>query len=342
MKNRYTIIFILVFFVSMLWFFFKLALLIFSIVALLTIVLYPWYVQKLTSKYKPYLNWDEAYHFKVKDNWNLPFYYYGDPAAIYPKSFTKRKKEEKRLSKSSLLLKNPRVQSSQKIEKYPIILCHGIMANHLSFDLTPDLSLALYLKRHGFHVYSIDLRGCGLSYLEDNGNKKNIQSKLKTVQFWKKLYSSSNEAKFSFDNMVEDIPDIINAVLTHHKKKTGFKTEKIHWLGHSLGSMLPYAAFNKDPLLKKKIKSYILLGSPIGVSGISHKLVESFLKYPRKYVSSINLKFFAKLFSPFAGKIKTQVDDFLYNDKLVSHDNIRRYLIYAIENINPLLTDHLI
>ena len=45
----------------------------------------------------------------------------------------------------------------------PILLCHGLGANRFNFDLGPEVSLARYLQQEGFDVWSIDLRGRGLS-----------------------------------------------------------------------------------------------------------------------------------------------------------------------------------
>ena len=45
----------------------------------------------------------------------------------------------------------------------PVLLCHGLGANRFNFDLGAEVSLARYLQKQGFDVWSVDLRGRGLS-----------------------------------------------------------------------------------------------------------------------------------------------------------------------------------
>ena len=45
----------------------------------------------------------------------------------------------------------------------PLLLCHGLGANHFIFDVAPRVSLARYLKKRGWDVWLLDLRGVGTS-----------------------------------------------------------------------------------------------------------------------------------------------------------------------------------
>ena len=45
----------------------------------------------------------------------------------------------------------------------PVLLCHGLAANHVNFDFDPPHSLAHVLAAAGFEVFSVDWRGAGAS-----------------------------------------------------------------------------------------------------------------------------------------------------------------------------------
>src|SRR5262245_40754720 len=45
----------------------------------------------------------------------------------------------------------------------PILLSHGLAANHLAMDLDPPYSLADHLNSAGFDCYAVDWRGTGHS-----------------------------------------------------------------------------------------------------------------------------------------------------------------------------------
>src|SRR3954468_15467497 len=45
--------------------------------------------------------------------------------------------------------------------RLPVILCHGLGANHFGFDLAPEVSLARRLAALGFDVFALELRGHG-------------------------------------------------------------------------------------------------------------------------------------------------------------------------------------
>ncbi len=52
----------------------------------------------------------------------------------------------------------------------PVILCHGVGANHVCYVPKPYPSLARHLVEEGYDVYAIDLRGRGLSS-QPNGRR---------------------------------------------------------------------------------------------------------------------------------------------------------------------------
>ncbi len=98
----------------------------------------------------------------------------------------------------------------------PVVLCHGLGANRFNFDLVEERSLARSLAGRGFDVWSLELRGTGMSSRPG-------------------LFSPFSWA-FDFDDHLDlDIPAALELVL----RVSG--SQKIFWVGHSMGGMLGYA-----------------------------------------------------------------------------------------------------
>ena len=144
--------------------------------------------------------------FRVADGWELALSVYGDPAR------TRR--------------------------RHPVMLCHGLGSNRLSFDIDQEHSLAAWLVEQGYGVYSIDLRGHGLS--ERPGPERTRDS-------------------WGFVEYCElDVPAAIDTVLA----RTG--AERLHFIGHSMGGILLYA---HTAIAEPRIRSGITIGSSLDYSG---------------------------------------------------------------------------
>ena len=99
--------------------------------------------------------------------------------------------------------------------RFPVILCHGLAANHFGFDLAPEVSLARRLAALGYDVFALELRGHGDS----------DAASLLGPRRW----------GFSFDDYLRrDMPAAIDRVRT----LTG--APAVHWVGHSMGGILLY------------------------------------------------------------------------------------------------------
>jgi pimeloyl-ACP methyl ester carboxylesterase len=104
----------------------------------------------------------------------------------------------------------------QATRRFPVILCHGLAANHYGFDLAPEVSLARRLAGLGYDVFALELRGHGDS----------DPASLLGAHRW----------GFSFDDYLRrDLPAAIDRV----RELAG--APAVHWVGHSMGGILLYA-----------------------------------------------------------------------------------------------------
>ena len=117
----------------------------------------------------------------------------------------------------------------------PVIMCHGIMSNHHSFDLgNHPGSSARWFREQGYDVWVLELRGRLL-------NKPGP---------W-----NPSHYNWSFVDYVRyDAPAAIDFVL----EKTGFR--KLVWLGHSMGGMIGYCLASGPSSVK--LHSLLAIGSP--------------------------------------------------------------------------------
>jgi pimeloyl-ACP methyl ester carboxylesterase len=99
----------------------------------------------------------------------------------------------------------------------PVILCHGMLSNRFNLDLDEEHSLARSLRRAGFDVWVMELRGHGESRRAGSGGIR------------------------PFDWTVDDyVRTDLPAVVDYVRGATG--ADRVHWVGHSLGGMILYAA----------------------------------------------------------------------------------------------------
>jgi polyhydroxyalkanoate synthase len=114
----------------------------------------------------------------------------------------------------------------------PVLLVHGMGANHYNFDYREGISLASWLQARGWDVWVPELRG-------DPGSVPP---------------TAAAGRNFSFDDIaLHDIPAAVDAVLA----RTG--ADKLGWVGHSMGGMLLYTALTLEP---ERIFAGVAIASP--------------------------------------------------------------------------------
>ncbi|GIX43018.1 MAG: alpha/beta hydrolase [Leptospiraceae bacterium] len=128
-------------------------------------------------------------------------------------------------------------EAQQKFKrKYPVILCHGLMANRTYYTINGENSFAVQLAKAGYDVWVLDLRG-----REAAGSPSWF--------FGEKKYNYSIDDYIKYD---------VDAAIQYVLEKTN--AEKVNWVGHSMGGMIAYArigSFNET-----RIANLITVGSP--------------------------------------------------------------------------------
>lgn len=145
-------------------------------------------------------------------------------------------------------------------KKYPIILCHGLMGTGEYFKQNEEDSFVYQLTKEGYNVFVLHLRGRNLEGVNLQGKKDKTT---KPGYYFRKIGKIFND--YSFDNyMDQDVDTAISYVLNETK------SEKVNWIGHSMGGMVIYA--RAGTLGESRIANLVTLGSPFTFPFIPKKL----------------------------------------------------------------------
>lgn len=127
----------------------------------------------------------------------------------------------------------------------PVILCHGLSYNALFWDLDPACSLPLYLSELGYDVWSVNLRGCGLSqkwvWKLDSAPTMVVGGAIRKITGGKVAptgYATVNPkyADWTMDDHIQyDVPAFVRLV----RQNTG--ALEVAWVGHSMGGIIALA-----------------------------------------------------------------------------------------------------
>lgn len=197
---------------------------------------------------------------------------------------------------------------------YPVILLHGLGTNRFNVDFVdPRLSLAKYLHRHGFDVWIIELRGSGKS---------------QPVTRWHRWRSYVRPTWTFDDHVFGDIPNFVK----HIRKVTGKRS--FHWVGHSLGGNLIYAAVGTmgNSICKSAVTVASAMNSKAkpGFTKLLVKIEDRILRMvpliPSKYMASLGYQAF--------GVIAPLLNNFYFCLDNIEQSTLKRAGRIAIENMS--------
>ncbi len=165
--------------------------------------------------------------------------------------------------------------------RHAVICCHGLGANRVGFDVTPDVSLARHLAAQGYEVFALELRGHGASDRPSRGSGRSFG--------------------WAFDDyLFRDVP----AAIAHVARLSG--RDAVHWIGHSMGGLLLYAHLASGG--SAAIRSGIAVGSSLDYSATAsgfHRLM--ILRNLVNRLPAIPVGLIARTFGAFAGRVVTPV-----------------------------------
>jgi polyhydroxyalkanoate synthase len=183
----------------------------------------------------------------------------------------------------------------------PVLLVHGLGANHRNNDLHPDYSLARYLESKGRDVWLLTLR---------SGQPT----------------SGAARRAVRFEAMVQhDLPVAIAAV----RERAG--SESIDYLGFSMGGMLMYAALGRS-VPEAWLRRVVLCGSP-GSIGVARPLRKLVRLLPRWLVPGAPLRLVSRLVAFASEWFRTPFHGFAANDANVPPGLTRLALVNLVEDI---------
>ncbi|KAJ9551884.1 hypothetical protein OSB04_015929 [Centaurea solstitialis] len=154
--------------------------------------------------------------------------------------------EHKVTTKDGYILSMQRIpmgRGGKKADKPPVLLQHGLFMDGGTWVLNnPDESLGFILADNGFDVWIANTRGTNFS----RGHTSLSPS---DPEYW----------EWSWDELVAfDLPASVQFV----HNQTG---QNLHYVGHSLGTLIAFSAFSKDQTVNM-LRSAVLL-SPIAYLG---------------------------------------------------------------------------
>ncbi|XP_052177372.1 triacylglycerol lipase 2-like isoform X2 [Diospyros lotus] len=134
-------------------------------------------------------------------------------------------------------------RSGKKPDKPPVLLQHGLLVDAVTWLLnSPDESLAFILADSGYDVWIANTRGT-------NSSLGHTSLSPTDAAYW----------NWSWDELVTyDLPATFQCVYDQTR-------QKLHYVGHSLGTLIAFAAFSEKKLLNM-LRSAALL-SPIAFLG---------------------------------------------------------------------------
>ena len=195
----------------------------------------------------------------------------------------------------------------------PVLMVHGICANHRNNDLLPDHSLARHLHAAGRDVWLLTLR---------SGHR---------MRSWRA------RSRVRFDHMVEhDLPLALGEVL----RQTS--ATRVDYVGYSMGGMILYAALAHANVCEQ-IRRVAIVGSPPYLR--MPLLVRGYLRVcswlPRALVPTIHARWFSLAFAFTSDVVFTPMHRMLAAERrAIRRGVLPKAMVAAVADIaGPLVAD---
>lgn len=201
-----------------------------------------------------------------------------------------------------------RPKGGHATHREPVVLCHGLGANHFNMDWDPPYGLAQYLASRGRDCWVISLRG------HDGSDRPSWFNDLR----W----------GFSFDDYLhQDVP----AVLQYVVRATG--SERVQWVGHSMGGKLAYA-LGGGPFEGLLAGGIVAVGSPSSYSHQTYLRLVARLGAILARRSRLPQRWITRMGSPFLGYLDPPYSELVISPKSMDGTMIRRMQANAFEDIS--------
>jgi pimeloyl-ACP methyl ester carboxylesterase len=177
----------------------------------------------------------------------------------------------------------------------PVLLCHGLAANHVNFDFDPPHSLAHVFAAAGFEVFSVDWRGAGAS---------------RARRPWQRFLFDAD------DLIAEDGP----AFLAHVLERTGAR--RAFWVGHSLGALVGYGVLGGPH--GGRIQGICALGAPVFFRYTGWVVRLSRLALGLAWPLAFRQRWLSIALAPFLGRAPLPLTEVLLNPKAIAPRVLRK------------------
>jgi polyhydroxyalkanoate synthase subunit PhaC len=184
----------------------------------------------------------------------------------------------------------------------PVILVHGLGANHRNNDLDDDLSLARHLRAAGRDVWLVTLRS-GLSRL--------TRAEVRLCRFAAMVKN--------------DLPLAIDSVLA----RTG--SLALDYVGFSMGGMLLYAALERT-VAQTKLRRVVVIGSP-ALLRPPWPLPRWLVRVPPLFLFTLRLRLFARAGAFASEWVRTPFHRVIFNPDNVAPGIARAALANLVADV---------
>jgi len=195
----------------------------------------------------------------------------------------------------------------------PVLLVHGLAANHRNQDLHPDHSIARHLHERGRDVWLVTLRSG------------------EPPRTW------AERSRIRYDSIVDhDLAVATQEVLA----RTG--ATQLDYVGYSMGGMLLYGAMS-DPMMRARIRRVAIIGSPsfLHVPLWLRWLMRIGAMVPTRLMPTIPVRFTVSLVADVAHAVRTPIHSILVAENASARKGIlATAMVVVLEDMpGPLVSD---